>query len=132
MDPAGEIPGVLEGEGDGNRPAESDGEGRSEAEGACGNAEPPEADALNRFLVEHRLAVNERPEIRANVLRDQRRALAVTRTELSRQIRNETRKRKRMVERSSKLSTQDLVSVLELRHERKVAAKAKAKAKAAA
>ena len=132
MDPPGENPRVLEGEGDGNRPAESDGEGRSEAEGAGADAEPPEVEALNRFLVEHRRAVNERPEIRANVLRDQRRALAVTRTELSRQIRNETRKRKRMLEKSSKLSTQDLVSVLELRQERNAAAKAKAKAKAAA
>ena len=61
----------------------------------------------------------------------ERRALVVARTELTMQLRNETRKRKRMLEKSSKLSTQDLVSVLELRQERNAVAKAKAKAKAA-
>ena len=76
--------------------------------------------------------MNERPEIRANELRAQRRAVAQQRTELSRQIRNETRKRKRMLQKSALMSTLDLVAVLELRSERQVAAKAKAKAKARA
>ena len=126
MDANAEAAGLPDGEVDGDPPAEGDGAGRAEAEGAV-----PE-EALNHFLDDHRRAMNERPEIRANELRAQRRAVASQRQDLSRLIRNETRKRKRMLEKSASMSTQDLVAVLELRHERKVAAKAKAKAKARA
>ena len=121
-----------DGDDDGDLPAEGDGADRAEAEGGAEDTAHAPEEALNHFLDDHRRAMNERPEIRANELRAERRALATHRQDLSRQIRNETRKRKRMLEKSAHMSTQDLVAVLELRHERKVAAKAKAKAKARA
>ena len=62
-------------------------------------------------------------------LRAERRTLINEKRALSKQIRNETRKRARMLNRSAALSNDDLVEVLAIRQQR---AEAKAKAKAAA
>jgi hypothetical protein len=132
MDADAARPRGPDGDVDGGPLAEGDGAAGAEAEGGAEDAEPAPEETLNHFLDENRRPMNERPEIRANELRAQRRAVAQQRTELSRQIRNETRKRKRMLQKSALMSTLDLVAVLELRSERQVAAKAKAKAKARA
>ena len=60
------------------------------------------------------------------ILQRRRSELNAQKRELSRQVRNEGRKRSRLIQKSSKLSVPDLVEALALRQ-----ARAKAKAKAA-
>ena len=60
-------------------------------------------------------------------LQQQRKTLVDERKRLTKQLKNETRKRKRMLNKSARLSTTDLVEVLQIRQNRAVA-----KAKAAA
>ena len=63
-------------------------------------------------------------------LREQKMTLMAEKKVLNRQIRNESRKRKRLLEKSSKLSTTDLVTALQIRQTKQAIAKAKAKASA--
>ena len=60
-------------------------------------------------------------------LREQRRQLQANKRALTKTLRNETRKRSRMLSRSAQLTNDDLVEVLQIRQAR-AAAKAKAKA----
>ena len=62
-------------------------------------------------------------------LRSERQVLNKRKSDVTKQLKNETRKRARRLSRSSALTNDDLVEVLAIRHERAVA---KAKAKAAA
>ena len=59
-------------------------------------------------------------------LRDSRKALSAQKRGLTQQLRNETKKRARMMSKSAKLSSLDLVEVLHIRQSRVLAAKAKA------
>ena len=62
-------------------------------------------------------------------LREQRNALNLRKRQVTKQLRNESRKRARMLQRSAQLTNEDLVEVLQIRQAR---AASKAKAKAAA
>ena len=71
---------------------------------------------------------------RIAALEEQRRRLAAERKEVLRTLRNEQRKRKRLIEKAKTLTNSDLMEVLGARAaaKAKAVAKAKAKAKAAA
>ena len=99
--------------------------------GAAENA-AAEGDNNNRmdFLAGHCADIH-RYEHQIADIREQRKQLAEERKLLSRRLRNETKKKQRLVQKSSKLSAQELVAVLQGRHDRIAQAKAKAKAKAA-
>ena len=96
-----------------------------------GAAEQPVADrpvraAILELLANGGGASDESQDPIAN-LQGQRKELLEERKRLTRALRNETRKRKRMLNKSARLSNADLVEVLQIRQNRAVA-----KAKAAA
>ena len=96
-----------------------------------GAAEQPAADRPVRTAILELLATgggasDESQDAIAN-LQGQRKELLEERKRLTRALRNETRKRKRMLNKSARLSNADLVEVLQIRQNRAVA-----KAKAAA
>ena len=65
------------------------------------------------------------------LLQAQRRQLNVQKKQLTRQLRNEGRKRQRILDRSQRLSNQDLVEVLNIRTARSAAAQARQAARPA-
>ena len=105
-------------------------EAPSEAPAAAAAAEANDARReLCEFLLSN-VSASDPSTVTVAELREQRRLAANERKRLTKELRNETRKRARRLEKSAQLSTMDLVAVLEVRRERAVA-KAAAKAKAA-
>ena len=98
------------------------------AAGAAAEANDARRD-LCEFLLSN-VSASDPSTVTVAELREQRRLAANERKRLTKELRNETRKRERRLEKSAQLSTMDLVAVLEVRRER-AAAKAVAKAKAA-
>ena len=84
--------------------------------------------AIRRFLTEHSVSVELGSSI-SFFLQQQRKALLDQRKLLTRQLKNESRKRRRTLSKSARLSNKDLVEVLQIRQNRAVA---KAQANAAA
>ena len=104
--------------------------GEAPAAGASTDAEANDARReLCQFLLSN-VSGSDPSTVTVADLREQRRVAANERKRLTKELRNETRKRARRLEKSAQLSTMDLVAVLEVRRERAVA-KAAAKAKAA-
>ena len=89
-------------------------------------SERPVRAAILELLATSTGSADESQDAIAN-LQGQRKELLEERKRLTRALRNETRKRKRMLNKSARLSNADLVEVLQIRQNRAVA-----KAKAAA
>ena len=109
--------------------AASDGEAAaaSGAEGAAAEAVKDVGEAI-LDLIRAGATGPDRAKNAITDLQDARRVLAVRKRRLAQQLRNETKKRARMMTKSARLSTQDLVEVLHIRQNRVAAAKAKAQA----
>ena len=92
-----------------------------------GHEQQPVGEAVLELLTSRGLTDRGRNNIAE--LQTQRRELAARKRQLTKELRNESRKRSRMLARSARLSNVDLVEVLQIRQNRAVA---KAKAAAAA
>ena len=91
-----------------------------------GHEQQPVGEAVLELLSSRGLTDRGRNNIAE--LQTQRRELAARKRQLTKELRNESRKRSRMLARSARLSNVDLVEVLQIRQNRAVA---KAKASAA-
>jgi hypothetical protein len=91
-------------------------------------AAPSPLEAARAALVD--AGTNRADRIRA--LEDERRAIVEQKKKVSKDIKNEGRKRARLVEKAKNLSDDDLMEILSIRAQAKANAKAKAKAKAKA
>ena len=78
-------------------------------------------DSLIEFIDAHDFDQGRRAGDKVEQLREQRKRLQTERSELTRKLRNEKRKRSRLVNRSSKMTTADLVEVLDMRRSRAAA-----------
>ena len=103
-------------------------DGDADASGQIADASSP-SSAAARVAAFLGTECNDCSAVEIDRLRAQRRTLNEAKRTVTRELRNETRKRKRMLARSSNLTNDDLVEVLAIRQQRAVA---KAKAKAAA
>ena len=111
---------------DGEAAAASGAEGAAAADGV-GEAVKDVGEAI-LDLINSGAAGPDRGKSAITDLQDARRVLAAQKRRLTQQLRNETKKRARMMNKSARLSTQDLVEVLHIRQSRVAAAKAKAQA----
>jgi hypothetical protein len=109
----------------------SDGRGSSSSGAADQDGDGDEQDLYQVILNAAAKAKDaDRGKSAMAALREQKMTLMAEKKVLNRQIRNESRKRKRLLEKSSKLSTTDLVTALQIRQTKQAIAKAKAKASA--
>ena len=99
-----------------------------DADDGDGEPDADVGDAIRHVLQRRGQAVD-RGRDAITDLQSKRRNLNAQKRELTKQLRNEARKRKRMLNRSAGLTNYDLVEVLTIRQHRSLA---KAKAKAAA
>ena len=76
-------------------------------------------------------AVGDEQAVQMSALQDRQRALVVQKQQLNKEIKNEQRKKARLVTKAKTLTNEDLVSILACRAAATAKAKAKAKAKGA-
>ena len=120
-------------DGDGAHRVDGDGNGADRVDGDGGGDAADDKQTFLDFLAGHLPDATAKDKVAE--LREERKVLNDKRKRVTMDMRNETKKKTRRMQNSAKLSTMDLVRVLEdrkLRAEAKAAAKCKAKAKAKA